>query len=150
MKLTPNFNLNEFTSSNIGERVGVKNTPSIRQIGNLTYLAEQLEKIRSLLRKPITISSGFRNPELNRLVGGSETSAHLEGLAADFTCPGYGGPKTICTLLLPSVGVLKIDQLVYEGTWVHVGFKPRGEVPRGETLTKHFVDGKVFYTTGIA
>lgn len=79
------FTLSEFTRSATAERYGIKNEPDVVQIQNIECLCGLiLDPLREFIGHPIYITSGFRNPRLNRLVGGSITSAHKDGLAADF------------------------------------------------------------------
>ena len=76
---------------------------------------------------------------MNNLVGGSLQSAHMKGLAADFIAPKYGRPKAIAEAIRDSS--LQFDQLIFEGTWVHVAIPPNGQVPRREVLTARFRGG---------
>jgi zinc D-Ala-D-Ala carboxypeptidase len=140
MQLTQHFHLSEFTDSNYATRHGIKNLPSPHIIGNLKTLAEGLERIRSLLGYPISISSGYRNPELNRGIGGASNSAHLYGYAADFICPAFGTPVEIVKLIKKSG--MKFDQLIEEGRWVHISVDPK---MRQQTLTATFNKGKATY-----
>jgi zinc D-Ala-D-Ala carboxypeptidase len=140
MQLTQHFHLSEFTDSNYATRHGIKNLPSPNIIGNLKTLAEALERVRSLLGYPISISSGYRNPELNRGIGGAAHSAHLYGYAADFICPAFGTPKEIVKLIKNSG--IKYDQIIEEGRWIHLSVDPR---MRNNTLTANFKNGKATY-----
>ncbi|MEB0233348.1 D-Ala-D-Ala carboxypeptidase family metallohydrolase, partial [Undibacterium sp. 10I3] len=80
---------------------------------NLRRLAEFFEQVRHALGDvPVLISSGYRCPRLNQLVGGQPDSAHLQGLAADFKAPAYGTPCEICQHLVGSA--LPFDQLILE------------------------------------
>jgi len=88
MKLTPNFSLEELTFSQVASRRGVDNTPSAKVKDNLERLALFLEQVRKVVNKPISISSGYRSKEVNESVGGSKTSQHCEGCAADFNVKG--------------------------------------------------------------
>jgi zinc D-Ala-D-Ala carboxypeptidase len=145
MQLTQHFHLSEFTDSNYATRHGIKNLPSPNIIGNLKTLAEALERVRSLLGYPISISSGYRNPELNRGIGGAAHSAHLYGYAADFICPAFGTPKEIVKLIKNS-GIkygIKYDQLLEEGgKWIHLSVSP---TMRNQTLSVAFKNGKATY-----
>lgn len=141
MKLSPNFYLAEFTTSQTATRLGLNNTPSPATVQNLKLLAEGLEKIRTLMKHPIFISSGFRSLELNRKVGGSITSDHMYGYAADFTCNKFGTPKEIVRTIKDSG--IKYDQLLCENdAWVHVSFNPK---MRQQTLGVIFKKGKATY-----
>lgn len=74
------FSLQEMTATS----VRVKNYPtSWQQIDNLLKLAHTLDFVREKLGKPIRVNSAFRSPLVNAAVKGSNTSAHLQGLAAD-------------------------------------------------------------------
>ena len=146
MKLSMNFALDEFTASQTATRQGIKNTPSTAVVENLRMLAATLEQVRSLLgNHSIRISSGYRCLALNRAIGSGDTSAHVLGYAVDFTCPGFGTPKEVANKIAESP--IKFDQLIYEGTWVHLSIDPRN---RREVLTAHFGKGKTSYTKGIA
>ena len=83
MNLSKNFTLNEFLRSDTASRYKIDNKPNEEQLDNLSFVAEQLEIIRSYYNKPIFISSGFRTKELNTLLKGSKTSQHMQGLAVD-------------------------------------------------------------------
>jgi len=144
-KLTEHFTLDELIFSSTAERMRIDNEPYGEQAENLKIVAEGLEKVRTLLlSNPMHIDSGFRCYALNRAVGGSMLSAHCNGLAADFTCSGFGTPLDICKAILASDIVF--DQLIQEGTWVHISFSP---LLRREVLTAHFYQGGVKYTEGL-
>lgn len=145
MNLTPHFTLDELTESQIAVRRGIDNKPGIPIMRNLTRLSETLEQVRALVGKPIRISSGYRCPDLNKWVGGSPTSAHTLGLAADFTCSSMT-PKDLAKLICASD--IMFDQLIYEGAWVHIALSTG--TPRREVLTAHFRRGRATYSKGIA
>jgi hypothetical protein len=121
--------------SQTAARKGINNTPGPKEIEALTRTAQTMEDVRTILgNKPVLISSGYRSPKLNKAIGGSSTSAHMSGLAADFSCPGFGTPLAICKELKPHMGELEVDQLIYEyATWVHLGLT--NGTPRHQTLT---------------
>lgn len=150
MNLTPHFTLEELTHSQQAVRARIDNTPDRNALLNLTEMASLLESVRKLLGEyPINISSGYRCNKLNTLIGGSKSSQHLQGLAVDFICPGYGTPKEICQSLLDSG--LKFDQMIYEGTWVHLSLAEPARPLRGEVLTAIFEPGrKTQYKEGLA
>ena len=103
-----------------------------------------MERVRELLGNvAIKVNSAYRSPAVNKAVGGSKTSAHTLGYAVDFTAYGHT-PLTIANTLAKSD--LKFDQLIYEGTWVHISFDPK---MRREVLTAKFKDGKATYLKGI-
>ena len=146
MKLSEHFNLDEFTASETALRRGIDNTPGPAITEKLRMLAATLEQVRTLLGgNAIRISSGFRCLELNRAIGSGDLSAHTLGYAVDFTCPGFGTPKEVANKIAESS--IKFDQLIYEGTWVHLSIDPKN---KRELLTAHFGKGKTRYTKGIA
>jgi zinc D-Ala-D-Ala carboxypeptidase len=103
MRLSENFSLEELTASETAARKGIDNTPSEEVINNLKRLAAALQEVRALLNhRAILVSSGYRSPELNQAVGGSATSDHCKGLAADFICPSYGTPNDIVRAIAAS------------------------------------------------
>lgn len=146
-KLTENFSLSEFLASDFAIRRGIPNIPTDEVLTNIrTLLAPGMQRIRDLLNHSVNVSSGFRSHPLNSAIGGSVTSQHMDGLAADFTAPAFGTPKEISQFLLDNFETIKFDQLIQEGTWVHVSFASQ---PRKSVLTAHFLNGKTTYTNGI-
>ena len=144
--LSEHFNLNEFTASETATRKCIDNTPPAVVTERLRMLAATLEQVRSLLgNNSIRISSGYRCLALNRAIGSGDLSAHVLGYAVDFTCPKFGTPKEVANKIAESA--IKFDQLIYEGTWIHLSVDPRN---RREVLTAHFGKGKTNYTKGIA
>src|SRR5689334_20114553 len=129
-QLTDHFTLEELTHSSVGERRGINNTPSSEAIlQNLKRVAETLEEVRALLGyNQIMVHSGYRSGMINQLVGGSRTSAHLRGLAADIVCPGYGSPLSVARAIQKST--IQYDQLILEYGWVHLGISAVEEKPR--------------------
>lgn len=161
VRLSPHFRLSEFTLSQTAARLRLDNTPSAAQVRNLTRLAQRLEKARAILgalRKPpglnipgdvpIGISSGFRAPMVNQAVGGEKASAHLDGLAADFSAPEFGTPREICEALIASD--LSFNQIILEGTWVHLAIAGEGKPERRDVRTAVFWPGsKTRYLPGL-
>ena len=145
MNLTPHFTLEELIFSETALRKGIDNSPSEEVKANLSELALTLEKVRELLGVPLHINSGYRGPKLNAAIGGSTTSAHMTGQAADFIAPQFGTPKDIAIEIAASD--IEFDQLIFEGAWVHIGI--RGDMRR-QVLTANFIGGKATYTSGIA
>jgi zinc D-Ala-D-Ala carboxypeptidase len=119
--LSTHFTLTEFTDSQTAARQGIPNVPNARQLRNLEALAATLEVVRKALgNKPVRVSSGFRSPALNAAIGGSTTSAHLEGLGVDFTAAGFG--TVLQTAKAVAASGIEFDQIIYEyGAWVHLG-----------------------------
>jgi zinc D-Ala-D-Ala carboxypeptidase len=130
--LTTHFAQAEFEHSDTAIRMGIDNRVPESLHGNLVTLAELMEDIRKVLGHPITITSGYRGPELNKAVGGVGLSQHQTAQACDFVCPGFGPPDAIVRRLVPLMGELGIDQLIREyGQWVHVS---TSATPRQQAL----------------
>ena len=133
MYLTQNFSLDELTASQTAARRNIDNTPPTDLVENLRAVASLLEDTRRLLGHPLLISSGYRSPELNELIGGNISSQHCKGQAADFICPKFGTPYEVADAIARSN--IAFDQLIYEGTWCHISWS---ETPRHEVLTARF------------
>ena len=148
--LSPHFSLAELTASSMAARRGLPNTPGPEAFANLHRVALLLEDVRRLLGdKPVLVSSGYRSPPVNQLVKGSRNSAHMHGLAADFIVPAYGSPLQVCQAIEGS-GLWFFDQLILEGTWVHISLSPGPVPPRREVLTAVFKPGrKTTYLKGL-
>lgn len=141
------FDLESLWHSDTAVRLGIDNTPTESVVEALTQTAVNMERVRTLLEdKSVLVNSGYRCPTLNKAVRGSSNSDHMYGWAVDFRCPAYGTPKEVVKFLLTTD--LEFDQLIQEGTWVHVSFAPG---LRRRVLTAHFQPGgRVTYTEGVA
>ena len=144
MNLSPHFSLAELVASQVATRKGIDNAPTPAIVTNLTRLAALLEQVRALVGAPIAISSGYRSPALNKAVGGAANSAHVLGLAADISTAKLT-PKALALLIRQSD--IAFDQLIYEGTWVHIALSV-GALRR-QVLTAKFAGGGVSYVAGI-
>ncbi len=134
MKLSKNFVLSELTKSNTAKRLGIKNEPTKEHMDNLQMLIRDLiQPIRDGIG-PIRVSSGYRNPELNRAIGGSRKSQHCKGEALDlqFWEMGKMNNKAIYDWVLES-GV-EFDQMIneFDFAWIHISLK--GEENRRQVL----------------
>lgn len=128
MRLSPHFHLSEFTRSQTATRRGLDNTPSLLVIENLRTLCnEVLEPVRVDFERPVIVSSGYRSPAVNRAVGGSESSQHCHGQAADIEIPGVSNVDLANWIWRN----LYYDQLILEfytsgvpdSGWVHVSWR---------------------------
>lgn len=131
------FTLAEFTASDRAKQLKIDNTPAADVLENLQRLAAVMDICRAHLGSPIVISSGYRCKALNTAIGGAATSAHVFGLAADFTCPGYGSPYDVVKKLM-TIGIT-FDQLIHEKkggrNWVHLGLRSKDSAARMQVLT---------------
>ena len=128
--LSRHFSLAEFTRSETADRLGDANAPEPGHMRALTALALGLEHVRAVLGgKPMTITSGYRNPKINAAVGGVPNSAHALGWAADFAVHGMTALAVARDI---QASQIVFDQLIYEKSRniVHISFDPqlRGEV----------------------
>jgi zinc D-Ala-D-Ala carboxypeptidase len=140
MKLTAHFTLEEMTVSEYAARNGIKNTPSETAKQNLRLLCKNvLEPLRQIVQKPVIITSGYRAKKVNDAIGGSTTSQHMKGQAADFIVIGM----TVEEVFKIITDRLPYDQVIQEfGKWVHVSYK---ETLRHEKLLARLVNGKTKY-----
>ena len=133
MNLSPHFTLAELTQSEYAARMGLLNEPGQDEIANLKRMAALLELVRAKVGNPIIVSSGYRSPAVNAGIGGSKTSQHMFGCAADIRALGMpvnALMKTICD------SDIQYDQLILEfGSWVHISVpnKPESK-PRRQSL----------------
>ena len=124
------FTLSELCRSATANRLGIFNVPSFSVVYNLSRLCETvLDPARKELNAPITVTSGYRCPALNKAVGGSIKSQHIYGLAADLVCDNL--PHLFDILAYNP----HIDQLLYEhsnngSNWLHVSISEKGVKPR--------------------
>lgn len=153
MHLSPHFTLEELIKSQTGDRLGLDNEPNPIQLAALKALCVNvLEPIRNHFNRPVIISSGFRGPELNKATGGSPTSQHCNGEAADIEVPGVSNNELARYIALK----LPHDQVIREfpkigvpdSGWVHVSYCAR-KPNRNQELTATKVNGKTVYTEGL-
>lgn len=148
MMLSPHFSLAEMIASDTATRLGIRNAPGEHELANLQRLCtEVLEPIRATVGQPVRVTSGLRVPALNRAVGGSPTSDHCDGRAADIVVDGM--PARELAHLVRSLA-LPYRQLICEfGAWVHVSIPPAGAAPTRQALTAAKVAGRTQYLQGI-
>lgn len=128
MKLSKNFALSEITHSNTAKRLGIKNEPTKTHLQNMQHLVDNLlQPLRDAVG-PIRVSSGYRNPSLNRAIGGSSSSQHCKGQALDlqFWQMGEMNNKVIYDWILQSG--LEFDQMIneFDFAWIHISLKKKG------------------------
>lgn len=135
MKLSEHFTLEEFTRSATASRLGIDNTPTPTALENLKMLAEVMEEVRKLFNNtPITPDSTYRSLELNSKVGGVPTSRHVQGLAIDFTVPGF---TTEGAIELIKNSRIKFHKVINEfDSWIHLSIPKRGEKALKQALKR--------------
>ncbi len=143
--LSAHYSLEDLLVSDTATRLDIDNTPDAAARNNLARLAQTLEEVHTALGKlPLVISSGYRSPRLNQAVGGAANSAHLLGLAVDFTVPHYG--TVLQTAQAIAQAAIAFDKLIFEyGRWVHLAIADSSEQARGKLLSigadRVYVDG---------
>ena len=148
MNLSANFTLKELTVT----RLSIDNTPDDATIENLKLLCEMvLQPVRNHFGKSVTVNSGYRSPEINAAVGGSKTSDHCKGQAADIEIDGLPNPELAQWIM----DNLNYTQLILEfytqgqpnSGWVHVSYDPNNL--KKQELTAVKVAGKTTYLNGL-
>lgn len=143
-KLSEYFWLSEVIKSDTAVRMGIDNTPPPEVVANLEAASKQMDAVRKLLDKAITPSSVYRCEALEKVLTQKDYAAwcgrrklkqdhkswalyfagksHPKGWSFDFTCVAFGTPQQIVEAIRKSD--IKYDQLIMEGTWVHISFAP--------------------------
>jgi len=152
MNLSANFSLHEMCKSDTALRMGFDNTPDEEATENLRLLCEMvLQPVRDHYGKGVKVNSAYRSPELNAAVGGSKTSDHCKGMAADIEIPGVANADLAQWIM----DNLEYTQLILEfytpgipdSGWVHVSYDPNNLKKQELTATK--VAGKTTYLPGL-
>ena len=123
------FTIKELTASATAQREGIDNTPTESAYHLLHVLVEQLlDPIREAWGEPIVVSSGYRCPELNALVGGATHSHHLLGCAADLIAGNRDDHRRLLRLIqqMQHEGKIRFTQLIAEDNyrWIHISYVP--------------------------
>ena len=128
MQLSNNFSLKEMTASQTADRHGISNNPSEDHMDNLKRLCDNvLQKIRDHYGKVVSVSSGYRSPELCVKIGSSMKSQHAKGQAADFEIFGIANAE-LAKWITENID---FDQLILEfhnpeepnSGWIHCSYK---------------------------
>jgi putative chitinase len=133
VKLSEHFTLAEFMKSDAAARMGINNEPTAEHLENLKATAFGMEQVRSILGdRAIIMTSGYRNPAVNKAVGGVANSDHAQGWAVDFH---HATLTDLQAARVLAASGLVFDQLILErGRCVHISFNPRG---RQQVLSQH-------------
>jgi zinc D-Ala-D-Ala carboxypeptidase len=149
--LTENFDLAEFLRSQEAARRGLQIEPTPQVMDNLKRLCvDVLEPIRAVVG-PIGISSGYRPEWLNDIIGGSKTSQHMTGCAADIHVIGKTPWELAC--IIRNMKLAPLNQCILEyppNGWVHVSVAEPGEAPKYQFLTCRLKDHKPMYSAGLS
>jgi len=150
-KLSANFSMKEFVASNTAKRKGIDNNPSLEHAEAALELFKNIvQPIRDHFGTSIFLSSGYRSYELNKAIGGSQTSQHSKGEAVDIDMDDRKGPENEDVFHYIREN-LPFDQLIWEfgdskrPDWVHVSYK-KGGPQRGQILAaKRNSKGRTYY-----
>lgn len=128
MDLTENFTLKELIYSSTAQRLQISNYPDAQEMENLKKLCKEiLQPIRNKLKLPITVTSGYRNSLLNKVLGGAKNSQHISGEAADILCADNYKLWSLINQMIKS-GEIVVGQLINEKnlSWIHISL-PTGK-----------------------
>ena len=133
-KISKHFTFYEATNSRMAKKYGIKNNPSRGDFKTIKYTAKRMEKVRDIIGRSLTVNSWYRSPNLNRVIGGSKTSAHRDGLAVDFTIRGNA---RIAFDRIRRSGY-SFDQMIYykRRNYVHISFRKNKKLERKQTFIK--------------
>lgn len=152
MNLSINFTLSELTKSETALRYDMDNSPTQEVIGCLQELAVYvLQPVREHYATGVKVNSGFRHPEVNAKVGGSKTSDHCRGMAADIEIPGVSNYE-LAHWIQENLSFTQVILEFYtpgvpDSGWVHVSYDPGNLKKQSLTATKQ--DGKTVYLQGL-
>jgi hypothetical protein len=151
-QLTKNFSLAEMVKSETALRHGMENNPGPDELNNLLNLcANVLQPIRNHYQKGVKVNSGYRSPDVNAKVGGSRTSDHCRGMAADIEIPGVPNAE-LAKWIKESLSYTQLILEFYtvgvpDSGWVHVSYDPIDL--KKQVLTAIKKDGKTVYLPGL-
>ena len=152
MQLSKNFTLQEMIKSETALRHGMDNTPGTTEIANLVALCEKvLQPVRDHYARGVKVNSGYRHPEVNAKVGGSKTSDHCKGMAADIEIPGLSNHE-LAEWISKNLEFTQVILEFYtpgvpDSGWVHVSYDPANLKKQELTATK--IAGKTTYLNGL-
>mgnify|MGYP003127120242 FL=1 len=152
MKLSNNFSLKELTKSQTATRRGINNVPGGLEEANLQQLCEHvLQRVRDHFGKPVTVTSGYRSPELNEAIGGSVTSDHCQGMAADIEIAGVSNYEVAEWIKENCMFKQLILEFYTPGIpdsgWVHVSYDY--ELNERKVMTAMKENGRTVYKVGL-
>lgn len=152
MNLSKNFTLSEMVKSETALRNNLDNTPGDKEVVNLKTLCEKvLQPVRDHYGKGVKVNSGFRHPNVNAAVGGSKTSDHCQGQAADIEIPGVPNAE-LAEWIKANLAYTQLILEFYtpgipDSGWVHVSYV-EGNLKK-QDLTAVKQNGKTVYLPGL-
>ena len=118
-KISEHFTMFDVVNSATALARKIDNRPTAQVVTNATALIKNvLEPIRNHFNSPLNVNCMYRSPNLNKAVGGVSTSQHVKGQAADITVNNHSIQEVFNYIKKNLV----YDQLIQEGTWIHISF----------------------------
>ena len=149
-QITKNFRFSEFTYSAKADKYKIDNTPNEQEAANIVELATKiLQPIRDKYGKSIRIGSGFRCAKVNKIVGGSTSSQHMTGSAADINAYDDNGILFRIILDMINNNEITVGQLIWEfgnsvkPAWIHISLPNAGKT--NQILVAKKLSGKTYY-----
>lgn len=135
------FSIEEMCRSDKANELKIANNPTGRIADRIEETIEcALDSIREKFGSGVKVNSGFRCAAVNKAVGGSSTSAHTTGYAADLV-PMNGNMAAFQRCVLDWATAHKFDQIILEypnaqhlSRWIHVGWKNNAGLQRAQIL----------------
>lgn len=135
------FTISELARSSTARALGIDNTPNTIETAHLVELVDMLlDPLRAAWGGPLKVTSGFRCKELNDAIGGSKTSAHLFGWAADLVPADGRSVEELVNFTVEWLTAtdLPFDQMIDERSgsshWLHIGIKNQKGLQRKQMM----------------
>ena len=126
------FTLKEFLYSKTAGSLGIENVPDFEQVRNLDNLVKYiLNPCRQYIGTAIYVNSGYRSKQLNTVVGGSSTSQHMEGKAADITTLHDKADTDLFNFIVDKI---HFDQCIRYKNFIHISYN--GKDNRNQVIDK--------------
>ena len=130
------FTLKEFERSSVADKYNIDNTIPKELVPHIEELIDFLNPIREVWGKPIVVTSGYRCKELNKKVGGVDSSAHTIGYGVDLQSGDFRVFSNFIKSYFQAHPEIKFDQVIIEKSgksqWIHIGLYNKDNKQRGQ------------------
>lgn len=147
MNISEHISYKEATYSTTANLKKINNTPDPETLKTMIVTAcKVFEPVRRYFGNPILVTSFYRSPELNKVIGGAKNSQHVKGEAIDIKATEGFTNKQIFDWIKDN---LEFDQVIAEGvsknniSWVHVSHSINKN--RKEVLLMYKINGRIKY-----